>query len=308
MSAVIQIKNLIKKYDDFTAVNITSLEIKKSECFGLLGPLGSGKSSLLKTLYGASFLSEGDAYVLGLNVRDHMSEIKARLGVVSGTDLFDDQLTVFENLNFFSRLYDIPKNISSDKISKLLRLLQMEDKADSLLSDLNPGFLRRLSFAIALINDPEILILDCPTENLNLEEKEWLQNFIVSLKENKAMTVIISTDDCFEIQKICDRVTLIHKGKLVSIGPTELIKNEFVGENVIEFDCDSKDLNYYIKKLKDLSLDYQVIKNTVMIFFKNENSVKEILSLFASQRTLLRKSNLNDAFIRLTGQQLREIQ
>lgn len=307
MSAVIQIKNLIKKYDDFTAVNIASLEIKKSECFGLLGPVGSGKSSFLKILYGANLLSEGDAYVLGLNVREHMTEIKSRIGIVNELDIFDHDLTVSENLTQFSRFHDIPKTISDDKISKLLRLLQMEDKADESISRLTKGFLRRLAFARALINEPEILILDNPTQDLNYEEKLWLHNFILSLKEKSNHTIILSTEDYTEIQKISDRLMLLHKGKLISVGPTETLKNEFVGNNVIEFDCETKDVNYYINKLKDQSLDYQVFHNTIMVFFKNESSTKDVLPLFASHRTLLRKSNLNDVFIRLTGEQLREL-
>lgn len=306
MTAVIQIKNLIKKYDDFTAVNIASLEIKKTECFGLLGPKGSGKSSFIKILYGASPLSEGDAYVLGLNVREHMIEIKSRIGIVNDCDIFDDQLSVAENLELFSRFHDIPKSVYDGRISKLLRLLRMEDCADKLTVHLPKGLIRRLAFARALINEPEILLLDSPTEGLIETEKEWIQNFILSLKNDRNLTILLSTDDYREVQKICDRLTLIQKGKMISIGPTEVLRNEFVGQNVIEFDCDAKDINYYITKLKDKSYDYQVYKNTIMIFFKEDSVAKEILTLFASHRTLLRKSDLNDAFIRLTGEQLRD--
>jgi len=305
MSAVIQIKNLIKKYDDFTAVNIASLEIKKSECFGLLGPKGSGKSSFIKILHGASSLSEGDAYVLGLNVREHMKEIKSRIGIVNDYDIFDEQLTVTENLELFSRFHDIPKSIYTDRISKLLRLLQMEDIADAPTGHLTKGFVRRLAFARALINEPEILLLDSPTHGLSEVEKEWVQNFILSLKNDRNLTILLSTEDYHEVQKICDRLTLIQKGKMISIGPTEVLRNEFVGQNVIEFDCDTKDIHYYIKKLKDQSYDYQVY-HKIMIYFNDDNVAKEILTLFASRRTLLRKSDLNDAFIRLTGQQLRD--
>lgn len=306
MTAVIQIKNLIKKYDDFTAVNIASLEIKKSECFGLLGPKGSGKSSFIKILYGASTLSEGDAYVLGLNVREHMKEIKSRIGIVNDCDTFDDQLTVTENLELFSRFHDIPKSIFSERISKLLRLLQMEDNADALLTHLSKGLIRRLAFARAMINEPEILLLDSPTQGLSDSETEWVQNFILSLKNDRNLTIVLSTENHHEVQKICDRLTLIQKGKMISIGPTDILKNEFVSQNVIEFDCDAKDINYYIKKLKDQSYDYQVFHNTIMIFFSDDSVTKEILTLFSSRRTLLRKSDLNDAFMRLTGAQLRD--
>lgn len=307
MSAVIQINNLIKKYDDFTAVNITSLEIKKSEFFGLLGPKGSGKSSFIKILFGANTLTEGDAYVLGLNVREHMKEIKARIGVVNDEDIFDEQLTVTENLELFSRFHDLPKNIYSDKISRLLRLLKMEDNADILVSRLTKGLVRRLAFARALINDPEVLFLDSPTQGLNDTDKEWIWNFILFLKKEQKLTALMSTEDNLEIQTLCDRLALIHKGKMISIGPTETLRSEFVGQNVIEFDCEAKDINYYLSKLKSQSYDHQVFKNSIMIFFKEENVAKDILALFASRRTLLRKSDLNDVFIRLTGIQLKDL-
>ena len=145
MTAVVQIKNLIKKYEDFTAVSIASLEINENECFGLIGPQGSGKSSLVQILYGSSSLTEGDAFVLGLNVQDHMSEIKARIGVIPQELILDEELSVIENLKIYAQFYEISEENMTDKISSILRLLKFEDKAEHSIQSLSLFLKKKLS-------------------------------------------------------------------------------------------------------------------------------------------------------------------
>ena len=304
MSAVVQIKNLVKKYEDFTAVNISSLEINENECFGLLGPKGSGKSSLAQILYGSSFSTEGDAFVLGLNVQDHMSEIKARIGVIPQESIFDDELSVAENLKIYAQFYELTGDSATDKISSLLRSLKIEDKAEHSIQSLNFFQKKKLSIALGLINSPDLLFIDEPTLGLDPTSKRWTLNFLKDLKQQK-MTFVITTENEIDAEVLCDKVALVDHGKILVVGKPATLIQELVGKEVVEFDCDSQDINYYIQKLKEQQFEYQVFQSTVMVFIGSGRLAKDVLSLVTSPRTMLRRPRLSDVFLRLSGSKLR---
>ncbi len=304
MSAVVQIKNLIKKYEDFTAVSISSLEINESECFGLLGPRGSGKSSLAQILYGSSSLTEGDAFVLGLNVRDHMAEIKSRIGVVPQELIFDDELSVTENLKIYAQFYELSADNIADKISSLLRTLKIEDKSEHSIQSLDLFLKRKLSIALGLINTPDLLFIDEPTLGLDPASKKWILSFFKDLKQQK-MTFILTTENETEAEMLCDKVALVDHGKILVVGKPATLIQELVGKEVVEFDCEAQDINYYIQKLKEQQFEYQVFQSTVMVFIGSGKLAKDVLSLVTSSRIMLRKPSLNDVFLRLSGSKLR---
>lgn len=304
MTAVVQIKNLIKKYEDFTAVSIASLEINENECFGLIGPQGSGKSSLVQILYGSSSLTEGDAFVLGLNVQDHMSEIKARIGVIPQELILDEELSVIENLKIYAQFYEISEENMTDKISSILRLLKFEDKAEHSIQSLSLFLKKKLSMALGLINTPDLLFIDEPTMGLDPVSKKWVLNFLKELKQQK-ITFILTTESEIEAELLCDKVALIDHGKILVVGKPATLIQELVGKEVVEFDCETQDINYYIQKLKEHQFEYQVFQSTVMVFIGGGKLAKDVLSLVTSSRIILRKPNLNDVFLRLSGSKLR---
>jgi|GEM_PF-2318308 len=303
MAAVVQIKNLIKKYDDFTAVNIASLEINENECFGLLGPKGSGKSSLAQILYGSSSLTEGDAFVLGLNVQDHIAEIKARIGVIPQEMIVDDELSVTENLKIYAQFYELSVESVTDKISSLLRSLKIEDKAEHSIRSLSLLSKKKLSIALGLINSPDLLFIDEPTLDLDPTSKKWILNFLKDLKQQK-LTFILTTENETEAELLCDKVALVDQGKILVVGEPAALIQELVGKEVVEFDCEPQDINYYVQKLKEQKFEYQVFQSTVMVFIGSGKLAKEVLSLVTSSRIMLRKPSLNDVFLRLSGSKL----
>lgn len=305
LNTVVQIKNMVKKYGDFTAVNGISLEILKGECFGILGPNGAGKSSLLKILYGSSQLTSGDVFILGLNVNNHMTEIKSRVGVVPQDDGLDTDLTVIENLHIFGQFYDLEDTEVTDRADQLLRFMKMEDRADRAVETLSGGLKRRLAIARGLINNPEIMFLDEPTTGLDPQARRWIWDFFRYLKDQKS-TLIMTTHYMEEAEYLCDRIAIVDQGKILALGTPLSLISEYIGREVVEFDAKSEDMNYYIQRLKTQNFEYQVYHQTVHIFIKEGQSSKEVIQLFSSDRIMIRKPTLNDVFLRLSGSQLRD--
>lgn len=305
LDTVVQVKNMVKKYGDFTAVAGLSLEINKGECFGILGPNGAGKSSLLKILYGSSQLTSGDVFILGLNVNNHMTEIKSRVGVVPQDDGLDTDLTVIENLKIFGQFYDLDERTINERADQLLRLMKMEDRADRAVETLSGGMKRRLAVARSLINNPDVLFLDEPSTGLDPQARLWIWDFFRSLKEKKS-TLILTTHYMEEAESLCDRLAIIDHGKILALGTPAQLIYEHIGREVVEFDAKTQDMNYYIQKLKSQSFEYQVYHQTVHIFIKDGQSSKDVIQLFSSDRITIRKPTLNDVFLRLSGSQLRD--
>ena len=304
-STVVHIKNMVKKYGDFTAVEGISLEISQGECFGILGPNGAGKSTLMKVMYGSSQITSGEVFILGLNVKQHMSEIKSRIGVVPQEDGLDTDLSVIENLLIYGSFYDLDNKIISERADSLLRMMKMEDRTDRAVETLSGGMKRRLAIARGLINQPDILFLDEPTTGLDPQARRWVWDFFKSLKEQNS-TLIMTTHYMEEAEFLCDRIAIVDHGKILAIGkPSDMIREQ-IGYEVIEFDCAAKDLNYYVEKIKSQGFEYQVYHQTIHVFMKENQSAKEVIQNFSGDRVVIRRPSLNDVFLRLSGAQLRD--
>lgn len=304
-STVVHIKNMVKKYGDFPAVEGISLEIMQGECFGILGPNGAGKSTLMKVMYGSSQITSGEVFILGLNVKQHMSEIKSRIGVVPQEDGLDTDLSVIENLLIYGSFYDLDRKIISDRADFLLRLMKMEDRTERAVETLSGGMKRRLAIARGLINQPDIVFLDEPTTGLDPQARRWIWDFFKTLKEQQS-TLILTTHYMEEAEHLCDRIAIVDHGKILTLGkPSDLIR-EHIGLEVIEFDCSAKDLNYYVEKVKSFKFEYQVYHQTIHVFMKEHQAVKDVIQHFPSNRVVIRRPSLNDVFLRLSGVQLRD--
>lgn len=300
MSAVVQINNLSKKFGDFAAVDHLSLEIKKGECFGFIGPRGSGKSTLLRVLYGGTSITTGEAFVLGLNVKDHIIEIKSRIGIVPQQGGIDPELTVLENFQVFSKFYDLQPIHFEESLSSLLRRLKLEDKIDRLLADMTIEDQKRVSLGRALIHKPDLIIVDDIFTELSSRALEDFHQFFQELK-NEGLSIILSANGFADLEKVCDRVGIMDYGKLLISGPPVTLKAELIGQEVLEFDAKSADINYYLQKIRENNFDYQVYHNTVHIFVKSPRTLKEAYALISGDRMVLRKPNLGDVYLRLSG-------
>lgn len=304
-NVAIEIKDLTKKYDDKIVVDGINLEIFKGECFGLLGPNGAGKSTAMKMMYCSALVSSGELYVLGLNAKKNYREIKARIGVVPQDDGLDPDFTVLENLIVYASYHNIPKAESELRSQALLRLMKLEEYQDRSVETLSGGMRRRLAIARGLINSPEVIFLDEPTTGLDPQARIWIWDFFKNLKSEKS-TLVLTTHYMEEAEQMCDRVAIIDEGKILTVGkPRDLIK-DLIGKEVVEFDTNPVDLNYYLGRLRAEGFAYQVIKDTVSVLVKENQEGRRVVDLIASNKIYIRKPSLNDVFLKLAGHQLRD--
>ena len=221
---IITAKGLTKYYSDLKAVDNIDFEIAKGECFGFLGPNGAGKTTVMGIIYCFMPPSDGEVKVFGMGVTESPSEIKARIGVMPQEDNLDPDFSVLENLIVYARYFDIPKKDSSKTAWELLDFVELRQKADVNIKELSGGMKRRLLLARALVNNPELLILDEPTTGLDPHSRLSVWEKLRQLK-SKGTTLILTTHYMEEAERLCDRVAIMDLGRVVVIdSPTNLMK------------------------------------------------------------------------------------
>ena len=302
--AIIKTNNLTKKFRELVAVDNVNLEVTKGECFGLLGPNGAGKTSLLRMIVAASPPTSGDIWVLGQNLRTDSRQVKANLGVVPQLNNLDEDLTVIQNLVTFARYFDLPKEEAKQRGRELLSLFELENKRDSRIKELSGGMKRRLLIARGMINQPQLLILDEPTIGLDPQAKHLVWRKLAELK-SQGVTQLLCTHNMEEAAAICDRVAIMHLGKILSLDTPQKLVIRYVGKTVWVIEVTSEEKDNVKEKLKNLSLDFEVVDNRIHLFHIDSDEV--IKDLGNSLISLHRKpGTLEDVFLRLTGRTLIE--
>jgi lipooligosaccharide transport system ATP-binding protein len=213
---IVTVRGLVKDYNSLRAVNGVSFTINRGESFGFLGPNGAGKTTVMRVLYCFIVPTGGSVKVFGLDVGKEPSRIKARIGVMPQEDSLDPELSVRENLIVYARYFDIPRSRSSTVAADLLEYVGLSDKADVAIRDLSGGMKRSLLLARALINSPEILILDEPTTGLDPHSRNGVWNKLRDLKAN-GTTLLLTTHYMEEAERLCDRVAIMDCGAIVAI-------------------------------------------------------------------------------------------
>lgn len=221
---IITVKDLTKYYGDLKAVDNIDFEIAKGECFGFLGPNGAGKTTVMGIVYCFMPPSIGDVKVFGMDVNKNPGEIKARIGVMPQDDNLDPDFSVLENLIVYARYFDIPKKDSTKISWELLDFVELRQKADVNIKELSGGMKRRLLLARALVNNPEMLVLDEPTTGLDPHSRLSVWEKLRQLK-SKGTTLILTTHYMEEAERLCDRVAIMDSGRIVIIdSPASLMK------------------------------------------------------------------------------------
>ncbi len=245
---IIKTKNLTKKFKDLLAVDDVNLEIEEGECFGLLGPNGAGKTSLIRMITAVSPPTKGNIWVLGKDLMTYSRQVKTILGVVPQLDNLDPDLTVLQNLMTFARYFDIPKNEAHRRSMEVLSLFELENKRNSHIRELSGGMKRRLLLARGLINMPKIMILDEPTIGLDPQAKYLVWHKLTELK-SQGVTQLLSTQNMEEAAVLCDRVAIMHQGKILSLDTPQQLISRYVGPEVWEIEVDSEERDKIIKEL-----------------------------------------------------------
>ncbi|KXO97909.1 ABC transporter ATP-binding protein [Tsukamurella pseudospumae] len=222
MNAV-ELWSVTKRFGDHVAVDALSLQVPRGACFGLLGPNGAGKTTTLRMLTTLIPPDEGTVEIFGLDVRTHAMTVRRALGYVPQQLSVEGALTARENVDWFARLYDVPRRERRGRVEEALALVDLEDAADRLASTFSGGMVRRLELAQALVNRPALLILDEPTVGLDPVARDSVWERVVRMQEQYGMTVLLTTHYMEEADALCDTVALMHHGELAATGtPAEL--------------------------------------------------------------------------------------
>ncbi len=300
-------KDLKKVYGEFVAVNGINFEVKRGEAFGLLGPNGAGKSTTMKLIASTSRRTSGTLEILGKDPDKHGPEIRAHLGVVPQQDNLDHELKVWENLMVYGRYFGLSRNFLKGKIEELLGFAQLEDKRNNKTEELSGGMKRRLTIARGLVNEPEILMLDEPTTGLDPQARHILWDRLFSLKE-LGVTLVITTHYMDEAEQLCDRLVVMDKGQIMAEGsPAELIK-KYSSKEVLEVRFGSQNNAAAAEKLANLGDRIEVLPDRILVYSSNgEKELEKITKMGLNPITsLVRRSSLEDVFLRLTGRSLVE--
>ncbi|NIA31015.1 MAG: ATP-binding cassette domain-containing protein [Actinobacteria bacterium] len=230
---MIKIENLSRSFEQVRALDDFSVEIKRGELFGLIGPNGAGKSTLMKCLIGLLKPDKGEILIDGENAVENSISVKKRIGYAPEDPVLYDYLTGMEFLEFITDLRKVPREISGEKIKSLLQNFGLEGKANQLIADYSHGMKQKISLAAALIAEPDILLLDEPTNALDPESIFWFKNHLQQLCES-GVTIIFSSHILDTVEKICDRVGIIHRGKMVACDTIKALRRKFGGNVSLE--------------------------------------------------------------------------
>jgi lipooligosaccharide transport system ATP-binding protein len=303
-------RSLTKRYRDLVAVDGLDLTIPRGSCFGLLGPNGAGKTSTIRMIQGQSPPTSGSLEVLGLDVARHARRLKARLGVVPQENNLDPDFTVRHNLVVYARYFGIGRREALARADELLAFLQLTDKRDAGVLELSGGMKRRLVVARALVNDPELLVLDEPTTGLDPQARHAIWDKVRSLRR-EGKTVLLTTHYMDEAEQLCDDIVVMDGGRILERGaPRDLIRKHTQGE-AVEFVVGWSEGAAATKALAGLlaaeGVPHERLPDRVVAYGPEvPRLAQEVPQRVGVQEVLRRRATLEDVFLRLTGRGLRE--
>jgi lipooligosaccharide transport system ATP-binding protein len=304
---VITAKSLTKKYKDFAAVDGISFEVEPGESFGLLGPNGAGKSTTMRMVGAVSTRTSGSLDILGLDPNSHGPEIRSQLGVVPQQDNLDMELRVRDNLIVYGRYFGMSHAACAAKADELLEFAQLSDRKKSKVDDLSGGMKRRLTIARSLMNDPKMLLLDEPTTGLDPQARHILWDRLFRLKE-QGTTLVLTTHYMDEAEQLCDRLVVVDKGTIMAEGaPADLIRTYSTRE-VLELRFGSDNNALVAEQLAGIGDRIEVLPDRILIYSDDGDTDFDriIAKGFKPITSLVRRSSLEDVFLRLTGRSLIE--
>jgi lipooligosaccharide transport system ATP-binding protein len=300
--------DLTKRFGGFTAVDGISFELKRGEAFGFLGPNGAGKSSTMRMIGCVSPPSGGDLTILGMDPVSQGPAIRSRLGVVPQEDRLDEELTVRENLLIYGRYFGLSKAVIADRTDRLLDFVQLSERGNDQVEPLSGGMKRRLTIARSLINEPDILLLDEPTTGLDPQARHVVWDRLFRLKR-EGVTLILTTHYMDEAEQLCDRLVVMDRGKIAAEGsPRELIETYSTRE-VLELRFPPDEHEHAAEVVGGTKADrMEVLADRILLYVADgDAALIQIRSLgLEPLASLVRRSTLEDVFLRLTGRRLED--
>ncbi|GAC1565585.1 MAG: daunorubicin resistance protein DrrA family ABC transporter ATP-binding protein [Ktedonobacteraceae bacterium] len=305
----IEVRDLCKSFGSFHAVDHLSLSVRQGEIFGLLGPNGSGKTTTINMMSGLSLPTSGEVRVLGYDVRHNARQVRQVLGSVPQETALYEELSAWTNMDFHADLFGIPRKEKKERITRLLKLVQLLDRKNSRVGTFSGGMKRRLALARALLHDPQLIYLDEPTLGVDVQARRVIWDYILSLRD-QGKTVLITTNYLEEAQALCERLAIIDHGKLIAVDTPEHLKQEY-GGSVIEVETaqpvKSAEELRALPGVNDVTQEGTHLKIHVQ---GTSNIVAQIVNTLSQEAEIrdisIREPNLDEIFLLLTGTALRD--
>jgi ABC-2 type transport system ATP-binding protein len=310
MKAIIA-KDLVKTFEEVEAVKGINLEIEEGELFGLLGPNGAGKTTTISMLCTILKPTSGSARVWGYDVAQDPENVRKSIGIVFQDPSLDDNLTGRENLDFHARLFQVPKGDRSERINEMLDLVELKDKANTVVKKYSGGMKRRLEIARGLLHEPKVLFLDEPTLGLDPQTRRHIWDYIEKLNEESKITMILTTHYMDEADHLCDRIAIIDHGAIVAQESPTGLKHS-IGGDVVTMKI-TPDNGKFIEKVEPLDFvrSVQNVDGSIRLSVDKGETAIPILMDLARQEGVqvpsvtLKEPTLEDVFIKYTGREIR---
>jgi len=310
----IEVTHIVKKYGDFTAVDDVSFYVREGEIFGLLGPNGAGKSTLIRMMTTLIPITAGGAKISGYDVAADPDDARRRIGVIPQALTSDIDLTVEENLSIYAKLYDVPAAKRKKNIDELLEVVDLTKWRDAQTKTLSGGMRRRLEIARGLVHSPSIFFLDEPTTGLDPVSRVAVWEMLMKIKNERQLTVLITTHYMDEADRLCDRIAIVDHGKLVALDTPAALKASVPGSNVIEaqFERPTADWEQKLQSLEDVtSVQHEGAHMYRVLTGNGSRTTTELVEMAVQAgvgvKTLsVQNTTLDDVFVHYTGRQLRD--
>ena len=306
----IVVKNLVKRFGNFTAVNNISFTVNSGEIFGLLGPNGAGKTTTISMMTTTLGRTSGSISLLGIDAFKAKDAARQLIGIVFQDPSLDDELTAWENLDFHARLYNVREN-KREIISDVLELVGLSNKANAQVKTFSGGMKRRLEIGRGFIHHPKVLFLDEPTLGLDPQTRRKIWDYIIKLNKEQGLTIILTTHYLEEADILCDRLAVIDHGKIIKSGTPEALKTS-LGGDIVRVGATKKKELYKLLKNKSFIKNIKETADGLEISTKDGSRVIPLITRIADSKkieidyTTIKRPSLEDVFISLTGRGIRE--
>ena len=302
---LIEARRLVKRFGEFTAVDGIDLAVPAGEAFGFLGPNGAGKSSTMRMIGCVSEPSGGSLRIFGLDpVRDGPA-IRRRLGVCPQLDTLDPELTVLENLTVYARYFGLSRRVARERATELIDFVQLTERAGDKVDPLSGGMKRRLTIARALVNDPELVLLDEPTTGLDPQARHLVWERLFRLKQ-RGVTLVLTTHYMDEAEQLCDRLVVMDAGRIVAEGSPRALIERYSTREVVEARFEDGSQDSAAGKLDGVGVRLEVLPDRLLIYADDgDGAVAQVHARGVTPASMLvRRSSLEDVFLHLTGRTL----
>jgi ABC-2 type transport system ATP-binding protein len=311
MPKIIETKQLTKTYNSLKAVDDLNITVESGEIFGLLGPNGAGKTTAISMLCTILKPTSGTATVNGFDIVKEANKVRKSIGIVFQDPSVDDRLTGRENLYMHANLYGVPASEQRERIDSVLRLVELDDRADDLLRTYSGGMRRRLELGRGLIHYPKVLFLDEPTVGLDPQTRDHIWKYIKELKQAHDITVVLTTHYMDEADRLSDRIAIMDHGKIIVLDTPAKLKETLEGDVIIVRTNNIQQLKEAINKALPQN-QTQIVDSALEITVRNGKAVMPRIMEIATankiyvESLLLREPNLEDVFLHYTGRTIRQ--